>query len=316
VPSIGTSNILSAFNMVDASKAIEAITASRPPATDRFTYLTIIGEYASPEILPTLNEILQDPDLTQEIGWDLVQILLPIPGSEACLETIARLGNPREVILSILGILGTLQPSSSLADLGMGDDVEAAPGRSDEDAHAPKQFVTLLGILAILHKRLKVKKPSRFLASTLQAILQAYRPTEPQMTGAVINLVHSLSGRRRPTLPTRKSSLSVSGLLDPDRDGDASKNAPDPEASDSDAIAAGDELIQRRLLLSFVSCVLESYVNSNSLAWSTRLLEYYSPEKLVPRRQTALQAYRDDEDLQSRDAMVGQLAVCFLLLCH
>jgi hypothetical protein len=315
--------------MASKSKAIEAITESRPPATDRFTYLTIIGEYASPEILPTLNEILQDASLTQEIGWDLVQILLPVPGSEACLETIARLGNPREVILAILGVLSTLQ--SQLGDKALDaelgeqdeldeldeneDDGRGAQAAAESGEPAAKQFVALLGILAILHKRLQVKRPSRFLASTLQAVLQAYDPTEAQMTGAVINLVHSLSGRKRPPLPTRKSSLSMSGILDPDRDGDASKNAPDPEADDGDAAAPDDEAIQRRLLLSFVSCILGAYVDANSMAWSTRLLEFYNPEKVVPWRQTALQAYKEDNDLLSRDAIVGQLVVRCCHLC-
>lgn len=72
-----------------------------------------------PEILPTLNEVLQDATLAQGIGWDLVHNLVSIPGSEQCLETTARFGGPREV--KSLEVLG-----------GFPDDVKDAGG---EHAH-------------------------------------------------------------------------------------------------------------------------------------------------------------------------------------
>ena len=86
----------------------ESVTAVRDGAKeDRFTYLTILQFHVkSPEILPTLNEVLErDAQLTQDIGWDLVQMLLAIHGSETCLETVARLGNPREVIIKVMEAL-------------------------------------------------------------------------------------------------------------------------------------------------------------------------------------------------------------------
>lgn len=300
--------------MTDTSKAIEALTESRPPATDRFTYLTIVEKFMSPEILPTLDNILQDAQLTQEIGWDLVDILVPVQGCEPCLETVARLGNPRETIIKVLEALEGLQAA--------GDDIDNAFPTDDDDdetdeftgnnpANSPEEvtrrFIILLGMLAILHKRIKTKFPSRFLASSLLTVYKTYQPNQ-EMTASVINLVHSLSGlsgqRARPPLPMRKSSIEVAN---PDQNGDASKNAPDPEAENEED--PSEEEIQRRLLLSFTSCVLESYVNANDMQWSRRLLEFYNPEKIVPGRKTATQAFREDPTLSNRDTMVGKLVV-------
>lgn len=299
--------------MADVSKAIEALKESRPPATDRFTYLTIIEQFLSPEILPTLNDILQDAQLTSEIGWDLIETLLPLEGAEQCLETVARLGNPRECIVKVLEVLEGLRTLGGDREL---DDLDIEDGEDGEEGQVAKQpplsvheanrrFITLLGLLAILHRRIQTKYPSRFLATSLLAVYNVYQPNQEQ-TASVLNLVHSLSGQRaRPILPQRKSSINVAN---PDQDGDTSKNAPDPEAEREDD-PSGENEVERRLLLSFTSCVLESYVNANDMSWSRRLREFYNPEKIVPGRITATQAFREDQELTSRDAMVGKLVV-------
>lgn len=56
---------------------VKAIRDSRPPATDYMTYLTILESHLSAKVLPELEIILQDEELTQNIGWDLVHLLLP-----------------------------------------------------------------------------------------------------------------------------------------------------------------------------------------------------------------------------------------------
>ncbi|KAJ4304128.1 YAP1-binding protein 1 [Collariella sp. IMI 366227] len=286
----------------DPAKAIEAIREARPPATDRFTYLTIVEANLLPEVLPTLNEVLQDAELTQEIGWDLVFNLVSLPGSEDCLETVARLGNPREVILKVLEALELLA-----GDEGSESDEEEQDEeheRKPEHTVTPTQkFITLLGMLAILHKRIKTKYPSRFLAQTLQTVYISYRPNQ-EMTAAVINLVHNLSGRRRPPLPTRQSTVSVAN---PDKDGDASKNAPDPEADKEEREDPTESEVQDKLLLSFATCILEAYANGNELSWAARLLEYYNPDKIVPGRRTLMAAFREEKELLERDAIVGNL---------
>lgn len=110
---------------------IRRLQESRPPVTDKFTYLTIIEKSLSPEILPALQDILQDVELTTDIGWDLVEMLIAVPGSEACLESIARLGNPREVILKVLQVM------------------ETTAGEGEGGSRGNKYFVILCGMLGI-----------------------------------------------------------------------------------------------------------------------------------------------------------------------
>ncbi|KAI0389758.1 DUF1760-domain-containing protein [Xylariaceae sp. FL0594] len=263
----------------------ESVTAVREGAKeDPFTYLTILEYHINtPGVLPVLNEVLQNADLTREIGWDLVNMLLPIDGSEGCLETVARLGNPREVSIKVMEALEGL-----------------AAEEDSESSAIPSRFITLAGMLAIIQGRIKSKHPSRFLGPSLVKVFNAYRPT-PEMTTAVINLVRSLSGRRRPPLPTRSSSINIAN---PDKDGDMSKNAPDPEAEQEDPV---EESLCQKLLQSFTTAILRQYVNANEMQWSARLLELYYPEKIVPGQATTTRAYGDDGVLQKRDAVVGQL---------
>ncbi|KAM7205100.1 YAP-binding/ALF4/Glomulin [Rhypophila sp. PSN 637] len=285
---------------MNTATAIAALKEAKPPASDPFTYLTLIETHLSPEILPELDNILQDADLAQTLGWDLVDKLVKLPGCETCLETIARLGNPREVILKVNESLGQLD-----AEDGYEADGEDTKLHAIDDVSYTHKFNALLGMLAILHSRIKTKYPSRFLADSLTAVFNAYSQNpDEEMTAAVVNLVHSLSGRRRPTLPSRKSSVNVAN---PAQDGDASKNAPDPEADDS--IESTEVDMQQRMLLSFMTCVLEVYTNKNDLTWSGRLYEFYNPEKIVsgPGRVTALASFREDANLLAKDGLVGQL---------
>ncbi|ERS99740.1 hypothetical protein HMPREF1624_03104 [Sporothrix schenckii ATCC 58251] len=341
-----------------ASESIEALIAARPPATDRFTYLTLIEEHLSPAVLPTLHAVLQDAPLTQELGWDLVDMLVPLlPASEACLDDVARLGNPREVILKVLEILERLAPSSSHGGNGAGDFDDDDDVDDEEDSKAPKDteattvaFVALLGMLAILHRRLKTKYPSRFLETTLRTILAAYRPTNAAMTTAIMGLVRSLAARRRPAPPMRRSDSQLSELAlaksaspssaatataaaitaadaanaakaasrsaigkvgaDYDRSDDAAASVPDPEAEEQVAPSEGD--IQQRLLQSFVTCILEAYVNANDVAWAPRLIEFYYPKRVVPGRPTELSDFREDPSKIARDASVSQLVALAL----
>ncbi|KAI0194990.1 YAP-binding/ALF4/Glomulin [Astrocystis sublimbata] len=279
----------------------ESITAIREGAKeDPFTYLTILQYHVNtPGILPTLNEVLQNADLTREIGWDLVQTLVAVGGSEECLETVARLGNPREVIIKVMESLASLSKRLEAAESGsaVDDASETLPKLAD----IPERLITLISMLAILQRRIKTKHPSRFLGSSLVSVLEAYQPT-PEMTTAVINLVRSLSGRKRPPLPTRKSSIDVAN---PDEHGDVSKNAPDPEAEQEEP---EEQSLNERLLQSFTTCILQRYVNVHEMRWSPRLLEVHHSERVIPGKLTAMRAYREDDMLSKRDAVVGQLA--------
>ncbi|KAH7038294.1 uncharacterized protein B0I36DRAFT_381338 [Microdochium trichocladiopsis] len=275
----------------------ESITAIKEGAKeDRFTYLTILQYHVTrPEVLPALNEVLQDADLTSEIGWDLVQMLVDLEGSSACLETVARLGNPREVVIKVMESLDSLTESWS-REAERAEDIQEIASTSK----IPGKFITLCGMLSILHGRIKTKYPSRFLGPSLVKVFEAYQPL-PEMTAAVINLVRSLSGRKRPPLPSRKSSINV---LDPNKDGDSSKNAPDPEAESEDPT---EEAMQQKLLQSFITCILQRFVNAHPMRWTPRLTDVYQPERRIPGRKTTVEAYSENETLQKRDGVVGQL---------
>lgn len=282
-----------------AEDAIAAIKESLPPATDYLTYLTILESHLSPDILPTLNDLLQNTTLCQNIGWDLIHLLLPLPGSEECLTTIARLGNPREVVLKVTEAL-QVQDLDLAEDEGEEDHIQETSTTMTTEPTAIDKFCTLVNLLSILHPRIKTKYPSRFLSTTLMAILSAFRPSN-QATLAVITFVHTISGKKRPSLPGRKSSLKIPILQSVS---DSSPSAPDPEAQDEDPDEAA---IQTRLLQSFVTHILEEYVNTHTLEWSARLLESFEPDKVVVGRTSLGDAFKTDPALQTRDTVVGQL---------
>ena len=278
-----------------ATDSIKAITESLPPASDYLTYLTILESQLSPEILPTLNDILQDAELTQNIGWDLIHLILPMKGGEQCLTTIARLGNPREVVLKVTEALQILDLDSVEEDTH-NDATKEEPTDIDK-------FCTLINLLSILHPRIKTKYPSRFLSTSLMALLSAFRPTN-QASLALITFVHTISGKKRPPLPGRKSSLQT-----PKASSDAPSpdtSAPDPEAQEEDPQEAA---IQQKLLQSFVTHVLEDYVNHNSLEWAARLQESFEPNKVVSGKSLG-EAFKGDPVLVTRDTIAGQLVVC------
>jgi hypothetical protein len=311
--------------MATLEDSITAITASRPPETDPLTYLTIVELHLGlhPELLSTLDELLQDQELAQNIGWDLIHILLPMEGDGAirCLDTIARLGNPREVVLKITEALTLLDLEAGAQDdddNDFGDDksddtsdetpLEKGKGKNQTDGipTIEDRFCTLVNLLSIVHPRIKTKYPSRFLSTSLIAVLTAYRPSA-KATLSVLSFVHSISGRKRPPLPGRKSSTIISSGL---KGSSANQpSAPDPEATSEDPKEAA---IQTKLLQSFTTHILEVYVNENGMEWAARLQEFYEPGKIVVGRTSYSEAYKKEPSLEERVSVVGQLVVCNL----
>jgi hypothetical protein len=281
-----------------ATESITAIKDSLPPATDYLTYLTILESHLSPKILPTLNEILQDAELTQNIGWDLIHLLLPMPGADQCLSTIARLGNPREVVLKITEALQLLELEEEEEE-----EFEVEVERpSDAEPTTIDRFCTLIGLLSIIHPRIKTKYPSRFLSTSLVSILSTFRPSN-KATLAVISFVHTVSGKKRPPLPGRKSSLKIPTTTTVT---ESDPSAPDPEAQEADPHEAA---IQAKLLQSFVTHILEDYANAHPLEWAARLQESFEPGKIVTGKKSVGETFREELALQTRDTIVGQLVV-------
>lgn len=319
-----------------------------PPVSDYLTYLTIVEYNLSPENLPILHQVLQDDTLTTNIGWDLVHLLVPyLPDSEQCLRDIARLGNPREVILKVTESLRLIEHEEP--DEAAGESTDALEGAADSRVRAESstypiktaattegekrpgssqmrelppplplavsQFIALLSMLAILHPRIKTKYPSRFLSTTLQAILASFSnaPTHrEEMVLAIIKTIKTVSGIQRPVLPSRKSSSMLSSVTAIN----ASKPAADPEGSAASAEVSPEETaMQRKLLQSFVTHIVEEYMlnlpndeNVPGMAWCSRIMERLHPERTIPEKSTFMERFQREEKLHRRIDTIGQLA--------
>ena len=106
-----------------ASSNEDPLVAALPPATDYITYLTLLEYQLKPGNLSALNRLLSEDDgtLAEEIGWDLLRLVLPMFGeapqeANDSLDIIARRGNPREVVVRLAEELEKLSHQSSDAE--------------------------------------------------------------------------------------------------------------------------------------------------------------------------------------------------------
>jgi hypothetical protein len=306
--------------------------AARPPATDPITYLTIVEYNISEENLPVLHQVLQDTELTSTIGWDLIHLLLPLlPASEECLQAIATKGNPRECILKVTEALRLLEFELPQETEDEDDDdeegnrqrlkasdVEVGESSSNQQLSSTVlpplsvlKYEFLLDMLATLHRRVKTKYPSRFLSTSLQAALVAFNRANSnieELALSAIKFVKTISGTKRPHLPSRRSSGNLLRTR-------THESEPDPEAQ-SDAPNNDETTLINRLLQSFITHILEDYVlslTSNEdvpgLAWSSRLMERFEPHRIPnkPNYRKYADRFAEDEDLMSRTAILGQV---------
>ncbi|KAF2746206.1 DUF1760-domain-containing protein [Sporormia fimetaria CBS 119925] len=318
--------------MAEAKKQDNPLVDALPPVTDYVTYLTIVEYNLTEENLPVLHDVLQDSELTKNIGWDLIQLLLSLlPASEDCLNDIAAKGNPRECILKVTEALRLLEFEDDQTASDSDEDqlsrtekpletTGTPPGEpSSSEGQVPlpsseaplpyQKFQVLLSLLATLHRRIKTKYPSRFLSTSLQAVLSAFNKAsthQGELTLAVIKFVNALSGTKRPSLPPRTSTGDLLRRT-------TGSSEPDPEAQQDPPPAEEDTLVNR-LLQSFITHICEDYMLSlNSaddvpgLSWSNRLMEKYEPRRIVPNKRVYADLFAEEEGLKSRTAILGQL---------
>ena len=348
--------------MADSSTEENPLLQALPPATDYVNYLILLEYNLTKEQLPTLHGVLQDTTLTANIGWDLVPLLLPLlPESRQCLQDVARLGNPREVVIKVAEGLQAIanedereDDDEELQEEGEEDqrDAEQAhredvktelvqditgseqkklkekeDGASDHKAGEQPtkpnsrllRYINLVEVLSILHPRIKTKYPSRFLSTSLQAVLPAYSQVarNAAATEVTLDMIKSLSGAQRPKLPPRKSSSQVHTVTL----SSAPTSAPDPEGT-GEALGVDELALQRRLVQSFLTWVVEGFVSSvpayedlPGLAWSCRYYEKTHPERLVPGRTSYTAMFADEEEeLHMRDSLLGQALVSLLMI--
>nr|POF13634.1 hypothetical protein CFP56_02657 [Quercus suber] len=317
-----------------------------PPASDYLTYLTIVEYNLTQENLPTFHQILQDETLTTNIGWDLVHLLVPLlPESASCLEDIARLGNPREVILKVTESLRLIeydvdpvnevedQSSSNTEDVLVpaaakstsfprktqpGEQSKAGAGSTQMAETAPdiplpvSQFTALLSMLAILHPRIKTKFPTRFLSTSLQAILASFSQASAhreEMLTAIVQFIKTIVGVKRPMLPSRKSTGSVAV-----RSAESPRTAGDPEAVSDTTSEPEEAAIQSKLFQSFLTHIAEEYLlnledggDVPGMAWCSRLMEKLQPERIIDGEDTFMRRFSEVDKYRRRVDDLGQL---------
>lgn len=249
----------------------ESILQARPPATDYMTYLTIIEYNLTKETLPTLVTVLQDEELTRNIGWDLINTLLPLlPESQAALDVVVKLGNPREVVLKVTEALRLLEFEGEEVseDEDGRDESTTMQKQQDQEVLAIMQMKALLSMLPGLHARLNTKTPSRFLSTTLQAVLAAF-----SNLGAACEVMYEDVNTFTKALQTALIS----------------------EESSSEEIA-----MQMRLFQSFLTHIFELYVlmisdgfGEAAFAWSSRAFEQLVPTKVVPGKLSAMARFME-----------------------
>ncbi|KIW63727.1 hypothetical protein PV04_08709 [Phialophora macrospora] len=292
-----------------ASQAGEdPLIATLPPVTDYMTYLTLLEYQLTPQNLPTLSRLLSDDDgkLAEEIGWDLPKLVLPMlqenpAAATQCLETVARRGNPREVVVRVAEELEKLGDQDDNVDSEDGDEQNELPtfpgeaprvhlggmtlegmpntkgpaeaGAEGSDQRGPSQesslktlkLQALLNMLSLLHPRIKTQYPTRFLATSLPAALGAYRqlPITSATTSAFLSMLENLASKKRPPLPPRPSAQG-----DALPASTAAAPMPDPEAKAEEedtgvnVPSAAETAIIFRLLNAVLLEVLDEYLSS------------------------------------------------------
>ncbi|KAI9640183.1 hypothetical protein NHQ30_011420 [Ciborinia camelliae] len=255
------------------------------------------------QLLTVLNDLLQNKEFANLTGWDLAITLFSVPGSESCLITIARLGNPREVIIGVVEELRKLD-LYGIEDDWHGEEAGLEDQNKSTEPNELDRFCFILSLLSIIHPRIKTKNPSRFLATTVLAIIKAFYPSHRAVM-AVGKFMQIVSGRKRPTLPGRKSSLGIASVMRPEIESNLPP-VPDPEAEEEDPY---DSDIQKKLLQGLVTNMLEIYVDLYPLEWAGRLQESYDPKRVVAGRTSLAEAFQMKPEYQTRESVTGQLVV-------
>ncbi|KAL8919568.1 MAG: hypothetical protein Q9208_006685 [Pyrenodesmia sp. 3 TL-2023] len=282
--------------MADDNPLLKAL----PPAVDYLSYLTILEYNLTAKQLPILHDILQDTTLTSNIGWDLVHLLLPLlPESQACLQDVARLGNPREVVLKVTELLEALAATEEAEEQeeqeeededqaeNVGGSTEQTTGtkageRSEETttSSAPSNSGTVLGHDDQTESRQPPSRTSQFCAlldmlAILHPRIKTQHPSrflstslQPVLSTYATLLkddhaIEAVLGFIKTLAGSKRPQLPPrkSSTQVPIKSERTPLSAPDPEASDN-PVAPEEHALQKKLLQSFLTFVAEGYVSS------------------------------------------------------
>ncbi|KAL9056763.1 MAG: hypothetical protein Q9162_002734 [Coniocarpon cinnabarinum] len=327
--------------------------SAKPPVVDHMTYLGLLEFNLTAENVVVLRHVLLEDlkgggSLLNDIGWDLVGLLIRFVETPAAFETlldVGKIGNPRECALKVEQALRNIdwelddeldEEEAEVNDM----DIHPAMRKSDgiQDAKdssrshtgntqayeerkkrspAFDRFKTLLQMLGDLHPRIQVKQPSRFMATTLSAVLAAMAGAPPQAHQPCIDevsrLVQVLKKIQEPKVPAQTLPFNADAFENVVRGADGTAKAQERVQDPYDA------RIQQKLLQSFVTHVVELWMSSldGSLdeetidvpaqAWAMRFQEQEQPRMIVPDRTTVTEQFNQLEVLKTRERFCEQL---------
>ena len=310
-----------------AENGMNVLIDALPPATNYIDYLTLLEYNLDKESLPLLSQLLQDPHLTTNIGWDLIHLLLPLlPESEGCLLDVAKLGNPREAALKVAESLEELNPPTGSSSEGCLDQTDKDEGvlsnllepessvSASESASEPSlRFKVLANMLSFIHPRIKTQRPSQFLLTSASALSHAFETVVQSNTAleAVSMFVRSVLWAQQSISRPSASATGFENASSPDLH-------PDPEAT-MESVASGETEQNVMILRSLLSRCFGKHIDSlpvvaqtSPLAWTDRHMESQGIAKVPLTRQSLCELYKNDGVLQVRETLAQQLMVCFV----
>ncbi|KAK6359706.1 hypothetical protein TWF696_000848 [Orbilia brochopaga] len=326
-----TSSTLSLREVVPVDKAIENLTAAAAELSvqDHVTFSTLLDMHTSTaynsysfadqnKLLQGLEVLLsENSDLAADIAWDAIPILLKFAARQVdresedaeeqkavvvranlLLDFCASHGNSKEAFLVITGKIKTL-------DFRRADEEDSDDEDEDEEPEAVTQRVSpaalsaakvLLRLLTTVQMRLKMRTPSRFLATSLMSLLSMTTKASKSLpVGPLCDVMEQI--------------IAFVASLTPKKEG---LEAMDPDVP-----------IQTKLIQAFITHGLEAFLtlpadNATVIGWSSAWDKRVRPEKVVPKGLTAEHNHGDktptQPDFTQTKVAVGEILVAFLSL--
>jgi hypothetical protein len=257
------------------------------------------------------------------VAWDVIPLLLPfavpqepqskeaedaestavIKQANDMLDYLASNGNSKEVFLVVTGKIQSLdfrRPHDESDDEDEDDFDDEEDDEVPERDHklSPAAFASakvLLRLLSIIQKRIKTKKPSNFLTTSLLSLVSLITKASRSLPLSQLCEVIDLSIQFVETVI--------------------------PKEDTSDSAIAEDRPIQIKLIQAFITHSLESFLtlakgHTTTLWWSAEWDEHIRPEKTVPslikeEYHGGTEAYRRGKDnRKTAQSVVNAILVC------
>ncbi|KAK7207858.1 YAP-binding/ALF4/Glomulin [Myxozyma melibiosi] len=260
---------------VTTEAAIKALTGAAQDAVDSddyITYSTLLDIYLEdPErysesdrvkILQALEDILRKNEtLLSYVAWDLPVLLLPYLASDDPFDQVAAAKHPtpRKSTLRLFNLIAEkgnakelfLKAIEALSTLTVDFSPDATPEKNlDSEKLFVLKFYALFEVIISVTRRITTQYPSRFLTASSTALLSFFS-----------SHVDELSDQSLPVLLRRLYLFSRDYVPPP------SKSPVDSE----------EEALQRRMLQSYVTHMVEIMLRNRSVDWSRRYFAAIKP---------------------------------------